>query len=377
MSIDRDNEALKLDESRLRLIIDTAPSGMLMVNQSGVIVLVNSQIERLFQYDRKELLGQTIEMLVPLHSRERHPEHRASFFANPQARAMGSGRDLFGLRKDGMQVPVEIGLNPIMTEGERFVLASVVDITERKRSETLLQEKVLELQRSNEDLQQFAYVCSHDLQEPLRVISNYTQLLARRYKGKVLDQSADEFIEFVVDATKRMQELINDLLLYSRVQTKGQEFHETNCSTVVELAVANLKMAITETCAEVNCEPLPTVKGDSSQLLQLFQNLISNAIKFRSKATPVINIRAEESPNHWTISVADNGQGFDMKYASRIFIIFQRLHTKEMYPGSGIGLSVCKKIIERHGGRIWVESEPGIGTTFHFTLPKLTKGIHR
>ncbi|MBX9693642.1 MAG: GHKL domain-containing protein, partial [Cyanobacteria bacterium] len=210
----------------------------------------------------------------------------------------------------------------------------------------------------------------HDLQEPLRVISNYTQLVAKRYRGRMLDESADEFIDFTVDATKRMQELINDLLLYSRVQTKGKEFKDTDCSAVVGSAIANLKLAIQESNASICCDPLPTIHGDSSQLLQLFQNLISNAIKFRSKSPPEINISAEDNGNTWLISVNDNGQGFDMKYASRIFVIFQRLHTKEMYPGSGIGLAVCKKIVERHGGEIWVASTPGAGSTFHFTLPK-------
>lgn len=361
----------KRSEERLRLVVEAAPSGMIMVDEKGGIVLVNSQIERLFGYSREELIGQSIDILVPTSVREHHPGHRASFFADPKARAMGIGRDLYGQRKDGTQLPVEIGLNPLMTEGERFVLASIVDITERKRGEALLQEKLLELQRSNEDLQQFAYVCSHDLQEPLRVISNYTQLLARRYTGRVLDESANEFIEFTVDATRRMQELIDDLLLYSRVDTKGQEFTDTDCSKVVELAVANLKVAIQESAAQINCNTLPTIKGDSSQLLQLFQNLISNAIKFRSKQPPVIQISAEDTGSSWTITVSDNGLGFDMKYLDRIFIIFQRLHTKEMYPGSGIGLAVCKKIVERHGGRLWADSEPGKGASFHFSMPKI------
>ncbi|MGH9551512.1 MAG: sensor histidine kinase, partial [Terriglobales bacterium] len=213
-------------------------------------------------------------------------------------------------------------------------------------------------------------VCSHDLQEPLRVISNYTQLLSKRYTGRMLDESANEFIDFTVEATKRMQELINDLLLYSRVQTSGQEFKDTNCSTIAELAIANLKLAIEECNATVRCDLLPIVKGDSSQLLQLFQNLISNAIKFRLKEPPEILVSAQDANKSWIVTVRDNGQGFDMKYASRIFIIFQRLHTKEMYPGSGIGLAICKKIVERHGGRMWVESEPGKGSSFHFTLPK-------
>jgi PAS domain S-box-containing protein len=360
----------KRSEERLRLIVEAAPSGMIMVDHSGKIVLVNSQIERLFGYKREELIGELIEMLVPKPSRGKHPTYRDDFFADPKARAMGVGRDLYGLRKDGARIPVEIGLNPLLTEGEKFVLASVVDITERKRAEQLLQEKLIELQRSNEDLQQFAYVCSHDLQEPLRVISNYTQLLAKRYKGS-LDSDADEFIDFTVDAAKRMQELINDLLLYSRVDTKGQEFEQVECSDILAMAVANLQVAIRENHALVHCDPLPIVKADSSQLIQLFQNLLSNAIKFRSEKPPEIRISVTDQGKFWQFTVHDNGLGFDMKHHERIFVIFQRLHTKEQYPGSGIGLAICKKIVERHQGRMWVDSLPGQGAEFHFTLPKI------
>jgi PAS domain S-box-containing protein len=360
----------KRSEERLRLIVEAAPSGMIMVDHDGKIVLVNSQIERLFGYKREELIGELIEMLVPKPSRGKHPTYRDDFFADPKARPMGVGRDLYGLRKDGERIPVEIGLNPLLTEGEKFVLASVVDITERKRAEQLLQEKLSELQRSNEDLQQFAYVCSHDLQEPLRVISNYTQLLAKRYKGS-LDNDADEFIEFTVDAAKRMQELINDLLLYSRVDSKGQEFEPVECSAILELAVANLQVAIKENHALIHCDTLPIVKADSSQLIQLFQNLLSNAIKFRSEEPPEIGISVTEQAKFWQFTVRDNGLGFNMKHHERVFVIFQRLHMREKYPGSGIGLAICKKIVERHQGRMWVDSVPGQGTEFHFTLPKI------
>ncbi len=361
-----------LGEERLRLVVEAAPSGMIMVDELGRVVLVNSQVERMFGYSREELLGESVDLLVPSSVRAEHPCHRASFFAAPKARAMGVGRDLYGQRKDGSRLPVEIGLNPLMTDGERFVLASIVDITERKHSEALLQEKLLELQRSNEDLQQFAYVCSHDLQEPLRVISNYSQLLARRYSDK-LDQDANEFIEFTVDATRRMQELINDLLLYSRVDTKGKEFVPTDCSEIVAIALANLRVSISESTAVVNCVELPVISADKSQLLQVFQNLIGNAIKFRSSENPSITVSAHDAGKNWLFEVEDNGLGFDMKYGERIFVIFQRLHTKEMYPGSGIGLAVCKKIIERHGGSIWAESEPGKGAKFSFTMPKLAE----
>lgn len=369
MNSDTKEPKSSLGEERLRLIVEAAPSGMIMVDELGRVVLVNSQVERMFGYSREELLGQSIDLLVPSSLRDKHPCHRAEFFAAPKARAMGVGRDLYGQRKDGSQLPVEIGLNPLMTDGERFVLASIVDITERKHSEALLQEKLLELQRSNEDLQQFAYVCSHDLQEPLRVISNYTQLLARRYSDQ-LDQDAKDFMDFTVDATRRMQELINDLLLYSRVDTRGKEFVSTNCSQIVAMALANLKVAIEEASAVVCCDELPAVSADSSQLLQVFQNLIGNAIKFRGNDDPVVAISVEDCGKNWKFAIKDNGQGFDMKYGDRIFVIFQRLHKREMYSGSGIGLAVCKKIIERHGGSIWVESEPGRGATFSFTMPK-------
>ncbi|HIA54631.1 MAG TPA: PAS domain-containing sensor histidine kinase [Candidatus Melainabacteria bacterium] len=360
----------KRAEERLRITIEAAPSGMIMVDQDGKIVLVNTQVERLFGYSREELLGQSIEMLVPANVREKHPEHRASFFKNPHARAMGVGRDLFGLRKDGTELPVEIGLNPLEAQGERFVLASIVDITERKKAEALLQEKLLELQRSNEELQQFAYVCSHDLQEPLRVISNYTQLLAKRYMGKTLDDDAHEFIDFTLDATKRMHQLINDLLLYSRVETRGKGFVDVDMNEILQIAESNLVLVIEETNAEISAEPLPTLKGDNSQLVQLFQNLIGNALKFRSEDAPKVSVSVTSHGDMWQFVVSDNGIGFDMKYVDRIFVIFQRLHLRETYEGSGIGLAVCKKIVERHGGRLWAESVPNKGTSFYFTIPK-------
>lgn len=360
----------KRAEERLRITIEAAPSGMIMVDQQGAIVLVNTQVERLFGYSREELLGQSIEVLVPMNVRGKHPEHRASFFKDPHARAMGVGRDLYGLRKDGSEIPVEIGLNPLSSQGERYVLASIVDITERKKAEALLQEKLLELQRSNEDLQQFAYVCSHDLQEPLRVISNYTQLLAKRYIGKSLDEDAHEFIDFTLDATKRMHQLINDLLLYSRVETRGRGFVDVDMNEIVRIAESNLSLAIEESEAEIALELLPSVKGDHSQLIQLFQNLIGNALKFRSDKKPQVRISAVEEGEFWHFVVSDNGIGFDMKYVDRIFVIFQRLHLRETYEGSGIGLAVCKKIVERHGGRLWAESTPGAGTAFHFTIQK-------
>ena len=231
-----------------------------------------------------------------------------------------------------------------------------------------LEQSVIELTRSNADLQQFAYVASHDLQDPLRMVASYTQLLARRYKGK-LDPDADEFITFAVEGATRMQQLIKDLLAFSRVTSQRTAYKPMECNLALEAALKNLHMAIEKQQAMVTYDPLPTVMADGTQLTQLFQNLISNAIKFRGDQPPRVHLSAARNKNEWLFSVRDNGIGIDPQYADRIFIIFQRLHTSADYPGTGIGLALCKKIVEQHGGRIWVDSHPGQGATFYFTLP--------
>jgi light-regulated signal transduction histidine kinase (bacteriophytochrome) len=247
------------------------------------------------------------------------------------------------------------------------------EIAERKQAMAALAVKEEELQRSNGELEQFAYVASHDLQEPLRMVGSYTQLLSRRYKGK-LDQDADEFIAFAVDGVTRMQRLINDLLQYSRVGTKGREPEPTDSEAVLGRALANLKTAIEDNGATVTYDPLPVVMADDRQLEQLLQNLVGNAIKFHGAEPPQVHMRAERSSGCWMFTVKDNGIGIEPQYYERIFQVFQRLHTMSEYSGTGIGLAVCKKIVERHGGRIWVESEPGKGTSFLFTLPAAEKG---
>jgi PAS domain S-box-containing protein len=250
------------------------------------------------------------------------------------------------------------------------------DITARKRAEAEvrsahdeLAKKAEELQRSNAELEQFAYVASHDLQEPLRMVSSYTQLLARRYNDK-LDGDAREFMNYVVDGAARMKQLIEDLLAYSRVGTKGKEFKRASLEAPLKRALTNLRAAIEESGAAVTCDALPTVDIDEVQLTQLFQNLIGNALKFRGQVAPRIHVSATEENAEWRVAIADNGIGIEPQYFERIFMLFQRLHTMGEYPGTGIGLAICKKVVERHGGRIWVESRLGSGATFHFTLPK-------
>ena len=244
-----------------------------------------------------------------------------------------------------------------------------VELDERRRTEQLLAHYTEDLKRSNAELEEFAYVASHDLQEPLRMVASFTQLLARRYRGQ-LDKDADEFIGFAVDGANRMRSLIQDLLAYSRVGTQGKALTPTDCKVIFERALANLLPAIEESRARVTSGPLPTVPGDEVQLVQLFQNLIANALKFAGDQPPVISITAEEEADQWLFAVRDNGIGIAPEHQKRIFMVFQRLHHRSEYPGTGIGLAICKKIVERHGGRIRVESEPGRGATFFFTIPK-------
>jgi PAS domain S-box-containing protein len=366
-------------EARYRGLLEAAPDAMVVVNQGSEIVLLNVQAEKQFGYRRDELLGQKVTNIIPEGFAERLIADGTRTAAEALAQQIGTGIELFGRRKNRSEFPIEIMLSPLETTEGFLVTAAIRNITVRKAAdkhlaevvdaEKRLAQMVEDLSRSNEELEQFAYVASHDLQEPLRIVASYTQLLAKRYKGK-LDSDADEFIAFAVDGANRMQHLIQDLLVYSRVGKRGLALLDISSDESLHQAVINLRGAIEESGAEVTHDSLPMVKADETQLIQLFQNLVGNAIKYRRPgAVPAVHISAARNGGaKWIFSVRDNGIGIEPQFFERIFGMFQRLHKREEFAGTGMGLALCKKIVERHGGTISVASEPGQGSTFSFTV---------
>ena len=365
---DGEDDHDQASEARYRGLLEAAPDAMVVVNQTGDIVLLNRQAEKQFGYSRDELLGQQVTNIIPEGFAERLIADDLRSAEDALAQQIGAGIELTARRKDGTDFPIELMLSPLASRGEILVTAAIRDITVRKKAEADLLQTVAELNRSNEELGQFAYLASHDLQEPLRMVASYTQLLSRRYKGR-LDSDADEFIAFAVDGASRMQRLIEDLLSYSRVGTKGQPLVATSSENALEQALANLHVAVAEHGAEVTHDPLPTVLADEVQLIQLFQNLVGNAIKYQESDVPKIHVSAAKNGDRmWTFSVKDNGLGIGPEYLEKVFGMFERLHRRDEYAGTGIGLAICRKIVERHGGEISVESQVGEGSTFHFAL---------
>lgn len=359
---------LQHSEAKFRALAETANDAIISADSNGNIIHFNKAAERAYGYQESDVVGTPITLLMPRRFQDACRQGLARFLASGESRVIGKTVELTGRRKDGSEFAIEMSLASWKTKGQTFFTSIIRDITERKQAQDALADKVSELALSNKELEQFAYVASHDLQEPLRMITSYTTLLSKRYAGK-LDQDADEFIGFAVDGAKRMQGLINDLLAYSRVGTKKKELAPTNCEAVLTAILKTLELAVQDAAGTITHDKLPTVMADPTQLGQLFQNLIGNSLKYRNSKPPVIHVGSRRDGDHWLFSVQDNGIGIDGKFAEKIFVIFQRLHTREEYAGTGIGLAVCKKIVERHGGKIWVESELGKGSMFYFTLP--------
>ena len=360
------------EESRAKYrgLLEAAPDAMVVVNQGGEIVLLNIQAEKYFGYRRDELVGQKVKNIIPEGFAERLMADGTRTAAEALAQQIGAGTELYGRRKDGTDFPIEMMLSPLESSEGILVTVAIRDITERKKSEEHLVKTVGELKRSNDELQQFAYVASHDLQEPLRMVASYTELLAENYKGR-LDADADEFIAYAVDGANRMRVLIEDLLAYSRAGTNGKALHKVSSDNALKEALTNLRATIQESGAVVTHDLLPVITTDGTQLTQIFQNLVGNAVKYHGVAAPLVHVSAAKNGgNEWIFSVRDNGMGIDPQYFDRIFVLFQRLHGQTEFKGTGIGLAICKKMLGRLGGRIWVESQPGKGSTFHFALPE-------
>ncbi len=363
---ERVQEALRRSEEHFRLLIEDSLEVIAVLDTDGTVRFLGPSVERVLGYKAQSLVGRNLFDLIYPHDLPKalgvfneailHPgvtEPVEFRFRHEN----GSWRVLESLIKNLIDNPAVGG-----------VVVNIHDITDLKKAEEGVRKAADDLARSNKELEQFAYAASHDLQEPLRKIASYTQLLEQRYKGK-LDPNADKFIGYIVDGATRMQGLIRDLLVYSRTGRGELTLEKTDMGAVVSQALSNLEVGIQESKAKITVDSLPTIMANPLLIGQLLQNLIGNAIKYRGSNPPEIHLWAEQRSSEWLFSVKDNGIGIDPQYSERIFVIFQRLHTRQEYPGTGIGLAICKKIVEHHGGRIWVESEAEKGSTFRFTLP--------
>lgn len=361
--------ALWDSEKRFRSIADSASDAIMIFNYHLHLVYWNPIAKDMFNYSSGETMYKFLASIISAEFEENLLANLAKVNSGEKSEIKSEIVETTGIRKDGQQFPIEVSFSIWQSSNEIFVTVFARDISIRKDLQKNLSEKVAELARSNEDLEQFAYIISHDLQEPLRTITSYLQLLKKRYSEK-LGGDAKEFIEFTIDGTSRMKRLINDLLAYSRAGARGKPFELTDINHVLPQICKNLQSAIEDTQAEIIYGNFPTVNSDETQMIQLFQNLIGNAIKFRKpEVPPQIHIDVVSKNDMWEFSVADNGIGFDHQFSERVFLIFQRLHSMQEYTGTGIGLAVSKRIVERHGGKIWADSQLGRGSTFFFTLP--------
>jgi len=365
--VEERSRELAHSEARFRALTESTSDWIWEVNERAEYVYASPKVSDLLGYEPAEVLGKTPFDLMPAEESERIGDE---FRAVAEARRSFDRLVNVNTHKDGRPVVLETSGVPVFdADGEfRGYRGIDRDVTERRRAEEQLARYAAELERSNRELEQFAYVASHDLQEPLRMISSFVKLLERRYKG-ALDEDADDYIHFAVDGADRMKRLIDDLLVYARVGPRGLRVEAVRMEDALQDAMANMRAVMEDSGAEVEHGELPEVEADRTRLVQLLQNLLGNAIKFRKEEPPRLTVEARRRPGEWQFSVKDNGIGIDPRYLEQIFVIFKRLHRKDAYPGTGIGLAVCQKIVECLGGRIWAESEPGEGATFFFTIP--------
>ncbi|SBS35838.1 Phytochrome-like protein cph1 [Marinomonas aquimarina] len=358
-------------QKRMSSIFESAPNGMLVVNREGKITQANSMVAAIFRCQVDELIGQSVESLVPSEFRERHEVDRSEFQAHPAKRKMGARRDLYGARFDGSYVPLEVGLHPVELESGTEIVAAVVDISERKAYEKSIHKRNEALELSNRELQEFAFIASHDLREPLRKIISFSTLLQEGEYGE-FNEEGKVFSGYIVNAAQRMRDLLSDLLAYSRVTSKANPFKSLRLIPLLEEVIEDLELRIEESQADIQiADSLPDVNADPVQIRQLFQNLIGNSLKYRHpERTPVISITGNQDEDFVYLKIQDNGIGFAQEHAEQIFDVFKRLHDRQAYTGTGMGLAICRKIVVRHGGAITARSEEGVGTTMIIELPK-------
>jgi PAS domain S-box-containing protein len=363
-------EVLRSSEETTRLIINSALDAIICIDTKGCITVWNPQAEKIFGYTEEEVKGRRLsETIIPEQYRQMHENGLRRYLNTGQHRVLNQLIEINALHRNGKEFPIELTIIPMRLRDTDFFCAFIRDMTDRREAEERQSQYAEDLKQKNIELEQFAYVASHDLQEPLRTVSGFVELLKRHYKDHA-DDNVNKYINYITDASNRMRRLVQDLLDYSRLG-KQRILERIDCNLVVQHVLSDLTMAIQESQANVTVDPLPVISGYPTEIKQLFQNLLSNSLKFRRRGEPpVINISVKPVNDYWQFSVSDNGIGIEEKYWHRIFIIFQRLHTKSEYDGTGIGLAHCKKIAELHHGKIWVSSQPGKGSTFYFTVKK-------
>ncbi|HVK98452.1 MAG TPA: ATP-binding protein [Dongiaceae bacterium] len=360
----------------LQNILEASPSGILAIDEQGFVRFANPAARQIFEYDDIGLVGISVEQLIPTSIRGKHPQLRASFLKERRSRRMGEGRDIHGVTRSGAEVPLEIGLTFLSAGASPMIIVGVIDIRELKAAQTTIVRQNMNLARSVKELEQFAFIASHDLREPLRKVANYAEIMQEDYKA-VLDDDGRGVLRSMSSAVQRMERLLDSLLNYSRITTRAQPLESVSLMDVLSDVVEDLSLSIGEARAQVIAAGLPSVMGDRNQLRQLFQNLISNSLKYhRDEVPPVIRIESNNrpapngDPHYVAIVVRDNGIGFDNQYSELIFDVFKRLHGRDKYQGTGMGLAICRKIVERHEGFIQASGEVDGGAEFCIWLKK-------